>query len=204
MDWTIGGKGSCQNCYRQRWRGNDLPYRRDGKIYSRQIEMKTIILPGYSKHNCDWAEEMVLDMDLVHEVVVHNWKHWEKGNFSLKQELERILEEVGDGKINIIAKSVGVYVALNLIPKILHKVNKVILCGIASAVGEDRKGLLKTFVSSIPVENILCIQNEKDKYVTFADAEKFYHSVEPKIKVISKPRSDHDYPYPGDFKKFLG
>lgn len=165
--------------------------------------MKTIILPGYSKHNRDWAEKMALDMDLAHEVVVHNWKHWYGVSFSLKQEIERILKGIRDGKINIIAKSVGVFVALNLIPKISHQVNKVILCGIASVAGEDRKELVNTLLSKIPLENILCIQNENDKYVTFAEAEKFYHSVDPKIKVISKPRSDHDYPYPGDFKKFL-
>ena len=165
--------------------------------------MKTIILSGYSEHNREWAEEIKSQMDIGHEVVVHNWKHWTGGNFSLVQELESISQEVGQEKINIIAKSVGVYVALNLIPKISSQINKVILCGIASVVAEDRYALVESTLAKIPVEKILCIQNENDKFVPFAEAEKFYHSVEPKLRVISKPRSDHHYPYSEDFSYFL-
>jgi predicted alpha/beta hydrolase family esterase len=165
--------------------------------------MNTIILPGYSVHNRDWAEEMKSLMGLDHEVIVHCWKHWMSGSFSLKRELEKIKEEIGDEKINIIAKSVGVFVALNLIPKISSQVNKIILCGIASVANEDRKALVESMLSMVSVENILCIQNENDKFVKFSDAEKFYHSVEPKLKVVSKPRSDHNYPYPEDIKEFL-
>lgn len=143
-------------------------------------------------------------MNLGHEVVVHEWRHWsEAKSLSVSYELEEILTEAGDDKINIIAKSVGVMVALNLIPKISSQVNKVILCGIASVANEKRSGLLEGVLSAIPAENILCIQNENDKYVSFDEAERFYHSVEPKLKVVSKPRSDHHYPYPEDFFEFL-
>jgi len=166
--------------------------------------MKTVILPGLSEHNREWAEEIASQMNVGHEVIVHNWRHWlEGGSLSLKSELEKILGEIADDEINIIAKSVGVFVALNLIPKISSQVNKVILCGIASVVAEDRYALVKSTLAKIPVENILCIQNENDKFVPYAEAEKFYHSVEPKLKVISKPRSDHNYPYPEDFQKFI-
>jgi predicted alpha/beta hydrolase family esterase len=166
--------------------------------------MKTLILPGYSLHNKDWAEEIASQLKTLNQKIqVHNWKHWTEGSFSVKSELERILEEIKNEKVNILAKSVGVYVALKLIPQIPSQVNKVILCGIASVVAEDRKALVETALSKIPLQNILCIQNEFDKYVKYADAEMFYHSVEPKLVVLSKPRSDHDYPYPEDFKNFL-
>jgi len=155
--------------------------------------IKTIILPGYSAHNKEWALEIRDKMNLGHEVVVVDWDHWkEDTNFSVKRELEKILKVIGKEEVNIIAKSVGVMVALNLIPKISSQINN-----------EDRQDLLKVVLSKIPIENILCIQNENDKYVPFPEAEKFYHSVEPNLKVISKPRSDHDYPYPIDFEKFL-
>lgn len=173
--------------------------------------MLTIILPGYSEHNRQWAEDMKFKMALTGEVFVHNWKHWSStssdsssGSFSLKQEIDSLLKEISNQKVNIIAKSVGVYVALNLIPKIYPQVNKVILCGIASVANEDRKSLVSAVINTLPVDNILCIQNENDKYITFNEAQKFYHSVETKLKIISKPRSDHEYPYPMDFKNFLG
>lgn len=166
--------------------------------------MLTIILPGYSAHNKDWAEDIASKLNVGHKVVIVEWDHWrENSSFSLKKEREKILKSVGSEKVNIIAKSVGVAVALETIPDIAKQINKVILCGIASVVSEDRKQLLEKVLSIIPVEKILCIQNENDKFVLFKEAETFYKSVNPKIRVISKPRSDHDYPYPEDFQKFL-
>lgn len=166
--------------------------------------MKTIILPGYSPHNKDWAERIANQMSLNQKVLVYNWKHWSgEVSFSPENEIKQILNEVGDDKINIIAKSIGVYVALKLIPRIFSQVNKVILCGIASVVDEGREELLQALLKIVPIENILCIQNENDKYVPFIEAQKFYHSIDPKLKVISKARSDHEYPYSGDFKDFL-
>src|SRR3989344_5208134 len=167
--------------------------------------MKTVILPGFSEHNREWAEEIAGKLkDEGLPTIAHAWRHWtEEVSFSVKREIEGIVQEIGKEEVNIIAKSVGVMVALELIPRISSQVNKVILCGIASVVNEDRQDLLKVVLSKIPIENILCIQNENDKYVPIPEAEKFYHSVDPNLKVISKPRSDHDYPYPIDFEKFL-
>lgn len=168
--------------------------------------MKTIILPGYSEHNKVWAKEFAQRLakkDLV--VITHFWRHWSEAKaFSLEYEVDKIIDEIGDNRVNIVAKSVGVWVALNLIPRIADKVNKVIFCGIASVKGKKKKELLRLILKSVPLENILCIQNEKDKFVPFEEAQKFYHSVEPKLKVISKPRSDHDYPFYEDFESFFG
>jgi predicted alpha/beta hydrolase family esterase len=164
--------------------------------------MLTIILAGYSAKNKDWAEEMVQKMNLK-DVKVHEWRHWSGGSFNINYELGEIKKKIKEDRVNIIAKSVGVFVALSLIPDISSQINKVILCGIASVAKEDRKNLLENVVKSIPVDNILCIQNENDKFVKYKDAKAFYHSVDKSIKVISKPRSDHSYPYPGEFKKFL-
>lgn len=164
---------------------------------------KTIILPGYSPHNKDWAQDIAdkLNAEKI-PALVHHWRHWVKGSFSVINEINKLLEEIGKDKINIIAKSVGVAVTLELIPKLYSQINKVILCGIASVSGEREKVAGEVF-SKIPIENILCIQNERDKFVVFEDAKNFYHSINPNINVISKPRSDHEYPYFDDFKKFL-
>jgi predicted alpha/beta hydrolase family esterase len=166
---------------------------------------KIIILPGYSPHNKDWAEEVRdnLKEEIKEQIIVHEWSHWNEGNFSLKKELDRIIAEIGTENTDIIAKSVGVAVAMELIPKIATQVGKVIFCGIASINGHDREESLKKVLNTIPVKDILCIQNENDRFVIYKDAERFYHSINPDIKVISKHRSDHDYPYYEDFKAFL-
>ena len=166
---------------------------------------KILILPGYSPHNKDWAEEVRANLmgktdDMV---IVHEWFHWKEGSFSLVKELDRLVTEIGTDSVEIIAKSVGVAVAMELIPRISSQVVKVIFCGIASVEGPERQESLKKVLNIVPVENILCIQNEYDKFVVYKDAEKFYHSVNPDIKLISKPRSDHDYPFFEDFQEFL-
>lgn len=167
--------------------------------------MKTIILPGYSPHNSELAENVAVKLNGKNiKTQVHYWNHWRKAtNFSIKKEIKKTVQEVGGDDVNIIAKSVGVMVAMNLIPIIFKKVKKVILCGIASVQGDERRKALKEFLAVVPTENILCIQNKKDRFVPYQEAKKFYHSVEPELKVIEKPRSDHNYPYSEDFINFL-
>src|SRR3990167_933371 len=92
-----------------------------------EVETKTIILPGYSKHNREWAEDIKSQMNLHYSVVVHEWMHWANGGFNLARELKQIKKEIGSDSVNIIAKSVGVFVTLNLMEQIASQVNKVIL-----------------------------------------------------------------------------
>ncbi len=165
--------------------------------------MFTLVLPGYSQHNEEWAEEVANKLRLSHEIKIHRWGHWSGGNFSLEEEIKKLINEIGKEKINIIAKSIGVYVAFNLIPKIPSQIGRVIFCGISSVEREDEKKLIKEVVSLVGEENILCIQNEQDKYVSYSNAEKFYHSASPNLRIISKPRADHEYPYFEDFENFL-
>jgi len=167
--------------------------------------MKTIILPGYSPHNKDWAEEIKNQMKLGHEIIVHSWKHWVEGSFSLKYELEKIQEEIGDEKVNILAKSVGTRVAMALLKDNHEQVEKLILCGIPGVprIEIPRFNLYKNSINLLPARKVLVIQNEKDPFGNFEKVKKFIGKVNKDIQVISKPRSDHNYPYSVDFKKFF-
>lgn len=165
--------------------------------------MKTIILPGFSPHNKVWAEDIKKDVNLSHKALVHNWRHWQKGGgLSLKYEIEAILQRVGNEKINIIAKSVGTYVAAKILPKMKNQVEKIILCGIPST-SEKRKEIYKEGFADFPAKNIICFQNEEDPFATYDEVKKFMRRINPKVKVVKKSRSDHDYPYSEDFEKFL-
>lgn len=167
--------------------------------------MKTIILPGYSQRNKEWAEEVRDQMDLGHEVVVHNWKHWTSGSFSLKREIENIKKEIGEDKVNILAKSVGTRVAMTFLKDNHRQVNKLILCGIpgVSRIEIPRFNLYKYSINLLSPRNVLVIQNEKDPFGNYKKVEKFIKKVNAKVETISKFRSDHNYPYPSDFQKFL-
>lgn len=157
--------------------------------------MKTIILPGYSLHNKEWAEEV--------GGTVHYWRHWSKGgSFSLGYEVGKILEEVKTDKVNLIAKSVGTMVAMSILQKIPGQVKKIILCGIPS-VSEERLELFQTALKNFPPENIIVFQNSHDPFATFTEVKRFMEKINPQIKVMEKPAETHDYPYFADFEKFL-
>lgn len=164
--------------------------------------MKTIILPGFSIHNKDWAEEVA--KNLSKETFVHNWLHWENGksSLSLNEELKNIIKEIGNDEVNIIAKSVGTMVCMNLLKVIPDKIEKIILCGIPS-VSNERKKLFTSSLSGFNPNNIIVFQNTKDPLGNFSDVKKFISKVNSKIDVIEKPGSDHNYPYFKDFKEFL-
>ncbi|MCH7641161.1 hypothetical protein IID22_03120 [Patescibacteria group bacterium] len=172
--------------------------------------MKTIILPGYSPKNKEWADEIAKQLDLAlpagrqgHEVFVHNWKHWKDGgSMSIRYEMEKIKEELGEGDFNILAKSVGSRIAIRVLSEVKGRVNKVILTGIAS-ISEDTKKAYEKALADFPPEKIICFQNTKDPFVPYSEVKKFIQGVNPKIKVIEKPGNEHHYPYYSDFQKFL-
>lgn len=175
--------------------------------------MKTIILPGYSPHNRDWALDIKKDLKLGHEVLVHEWKHWPPAHrasgpvgrsFSVPREVEAILEKVGNEKVNIIAKSVGTRVAMHLVTKIPKQINKVILCGVPTKGESDAaKKTYSKGLSAISPTQVVVFQNAKDPFAKYKDIKKFIGSINPEIIIVEKPRSDHHYPYPEDFQKFL-
>jgi len=163
--------------------------------------LKTIILPGYSPYNKEWAYEI---KDKITNSSVIEWDHWSGGSMSLPREITKIKKKVGKDTFNIIAKSLGTRVTMHLISELMSQINKIILCGIPTKLRTKKTRELYTrgFIQ-ISSKNILVIQNKKDPFANAEIITKFVRSVKPKVKVIEKDRSDHNYPYPEDFVKFL-
>ena len=164
--------------------------------------MKTIILPGYSPRNKDWALEVKKNLSSTKDVLVHEWEHWQGGTMSVKKELERIISEAGNGDLNIVAKSVGTRVAMQLLLRKTNRLDKIILCGIPS-VSEENAEVFRRALENFPAEKIIVFQNQKDPFATYEEVKEFMGKVNPEIKVIQKPASTHDYPYFPDFSAFL-
>lgn len=165
----------------------------------------TLILPGYSIANKEWAKEVARRLESKEQTaLVHYWEHWAKGgSFRLKSEIDNILAEVGNKELaNIIAKSVGTLVAAQVVSRIPEKIGKVILCGIPS-VSEERLKVFQKAFKNFHFENVIVFQNKGDPLCSFADVKKFMALVNPNVKVVSKPRSDHNYPYFEDFQEFF-
>lgn len=166
--------------------------------------MKTIVLPGYSLKNKDWAYEV---KNKLHgfNIEVCEWEHWKNPEikFSPKNEVEKIKKIVGEGQVNIIAKSIGTLVAATFIGESAHRLNKVVLCGICiNDLNEDelhRFGVL----ADLDPKKIVVYQNSEDSHGSFEEVRKFLSQINPNILIVEKAGSSHDYPYYEDFEKFL-
>ena len=168
--------------------------------------MVTIILPGYSAHNKTWLEETAQKIGVDGEIRSIYWEHWnDPGKKFDKKGKARLIDNVaGKRMVNIIAKSIGTLVAAYLTQKSPEKIHKVILNGIClNDLDGDQKEILKFALKLIPHEDIICFQNETDPHGSFETAKKFLSDVNTEIVIISKPRSDHEYPWFEEFHNFL-
>lgn len=166
--------------------------------------MITFILPGYSPHNKSWAEDTAKNLDLGHEIRPVFWSHWtdETKTFNPREKAQDVIDVLLKDRANIIAKSVGTLVAAHVLQKISERIHKVILCGIPS-VSDERLAIFKEAFLKFPPDNVICFQNSRDPLGSYEKVKEFMAKVNPKIKVIEKERSDHEYPYPEDFQKSL-
>jgi len=167
--------------------------------------MKTIILPGYSLKNKEWAEEIKKSLDFTSPTFIHYWKHWETGKSEadwIEKEAQLVLKSIQE-EVNIIAKSIGTAVAMVILKLKPNGVNRIILCGVP--IKDFLKGDKKYYepLKIISSEKFICFQNKEDNHGSYQKVEKFLHSLNQKLNIVSKPRSDHEYPYPNDFIKFL-
>lgn len=168
--------------------------------------METIILPGFSQKNKVWAEETKSSLKEIGEVSIVYWDHWQTGSAEpgwLENETKKLINYIQDRQVNILAKSIGTAVAMGVVSQKPDSINKVILCGIP--VADFTSGDEKRYepLKYLPSDKCLCIQNESDNHGSYLEVKRFLRSINPNVNIISKPRSDHEYPYFDDFSSFL-
>jgi predicted alpha/beta hydrolase family esterase len=167
--------------------------------------MKTLILPGFSIKNKEWAEQTQRELSKKFNCEVVYWKHWETGQKEdhwIEKEAVKIIEDNKE-PINIIAKSIGTAVVMFVIKKTPNLIHKIILCGIPLNDLEPGEENIYEVLRTLQPKTILCIQNDSDPHGGFQEVEKIIHSIEPSINIISKQRDDHEYPYTDDFIQFI-
>ncbi|HKC04417.1 MAG TPA: alpha/beta hydrolase [Patescibacteria group bacterium] len=168
--------------------------------------MITLILPGASIKNKEWATAVSKNLDLGHEVRPVFWEHWDNPDmpFDPKDKARELVDVVMDESVNIIAKSIGTLIASYIMEAIPDRIQKVVLCGIPlNDLNEENKETIRTALKSYPAENIICFQNEDDPHATFIEVKDFLSKINSEIKIILKPGNDHDYPFFDEFREFL-
>jgi predicted alpha/beta hydrolase family esterase len=168
--------------------------------------MSIEILPGFSPKNEEWAAGVQRDLEKIAPVTIVRWPHWDTQKTEaswLESEADKIVQRINDGRVTIIAKSVGTLVAMEVLRSKSAKVDKLILCGVPIAgfqEGDDRRfEVLADFDSN----NVTAFQNEEDPHGKPEQIEALLKQVNPNIEVQSKPRNDHEYPYSADFIAFI-
>lgn len=162
--------------------------------------MRTIILPGYSLRNREWAEELAAEMTGVE---VYAWPHWDTGKtLDVAKELAAIKKHIGADTVNLLAKSIGCRMAAQIILDRPERVHKLVLCGLPGTQVEARADFAAA-LSRLPLEHILVVQNRSDPYASFAEVQDMIQTISPGVQMIEGKRDDHHYPYPDVFKGFF-
>jgi pimeloyl-ACP methyl ester carboxylesterase len=162
--------------------------------------MRTIILPGYSVRNREWAEELAAE---ITGVEVYAWQHWVTGGtLNASKELAAIKRHIGADTVNLLAKSIGCRMAAQIILDRPERVHKLALCGFPGTQVEARADFAAA-LSRLPLERILVVQNRLDPYASFAEVQDMIQTIAPGVKMIEGDREDHHYPYPAVFRGFL-
>ena len=167
--------------------------------------MLTIILPGFSQRNENWAKELKNSLE-DDRVLIHSWLHWITQNdndFSIANETSRILEKINDQKINIIAKSIGTYLAMFLLEKIPEKINKIILLGIPFNDLDKEEIEKYKVIKNFDSKRILIIQNRQDPHGSFNDIFEYFFNLNNQLEILKQNSLTHEYPYYQIINNFL-
>lgn len=168
--------------------------------------MVTFILPGYSPQNKIWAEDTANKLNLNQEMRPVFWNHWgdPSKEFDPQEKVRLIIDVARQNSINIIAKSIGSLVASYIIQEVPERMQKVIFCGIPlNDINEEQKEVIRKALEGFPEDKITVFQNIDDPHGTYDQVSDFLAKVNSKINIISKNRSDHEYPYYKEFREFL-
>ncbi|HUF38028.1 MAG TPA: alpha/beta fold hydrolase [Anaerolineales bacterium] len=162
--------------------------------------MRTILLPGYSPRNREWAEELAAE---IPGAEMHPWPHWETGGtLDAAAELAAIKKRIGADTVNLLAKSVGCRIAARILRSAPEQIHKLVLCGLPSTQVEARADF-SAALARLPAERVLVVQNRLDPYATFKEVQAMIQGILPGVRLVEGDRDDHHYPYPEVFRGFL-
>jgi predicted alpha/beta-hydrolase family hydrolase len=165
--------------------------------------MQTVILPGYSPSNKEWSDLLAEKIEVEGVVRPIMWDHWLDTSqlFYPKEKANLIARHARGETINIIAKSIGTLVAAYVINQIPNQIGKVVICGIPlNDITDEEKAEIKNALQSVRTENLICFQNDNDPHGSYADVKSL---IGEEINLISKPASNHEYPYYDEIKTLL-
>lgn len=160
-----------------------------------------LVLPGFSLKNKEEAEAIALAIESKNQkVYLHKWRHWDnpEAEFDPWLEVDLIKKQIEGGDLNIVAKSIGTYIAVNLLKEV--PVNKLTLMGIP--VSDLTAEELTSYSALSNLEHFTVIHNDKDPHGNIQQVEDLLSGLE--YDLILKEAAHHEYRYVEDILKALG
>ncbi len=131
-----------------------------------------VYLPGFSTKNLDEGEHIKSKLETDgYKVYFHKWSHWEKGNESSpwnpENEINRALDSIAKfnpKEIIFIGKSMGSFVAVNLVKQRINSAKLLVMLGIpVNDLSSEEKATYGTILSKVTIP-VYLIQNKNDPH----------------------------------------
>ena len=172
--------------------------------------MKVLLLPGFSEQKRHELDDYIAALSAGgFECDPHLWRHWRESgtpweNRRELQEIETKIEGYGGDQFIIIAKSVGTYLACQILaghPELLDQVSHVVLLGIPlKDTAHIEAGVYPAALTRYGGP-ITVFQNSEDPYARATQIDSLLTG--SKANLIVEERDDHDYPYAEQIRDIL-
>lgn len=167
--------------------------------------MHLILLPGNSKYNKDWIEEVEKKLnDLFDSTHIQYYNHWEGGSgMMINEELQKLEKHAKNYREYVIfAKSAGVFLTLKAIEKDLISPSMCIFTGTASRWDTGRVDV-QELLTKMEMPKLF-IQQTSDRYMEYAEIERMLKDLNVRNYQCNEvPGSDHGYSDVGVLKDII-
>lgn len=159
-----------------------------------------LLLPGFSIKNKAEAEAIASALrDLGKDVYIHNWRHWSsETQWDPIEEIKIIKQNINiEERINIIAKSIGTFIACSILPEL--RIEKLVLMGIP--INDLSEQELEVYKNLKDIKGFSVIANNNDSHGNVVQVTTLLESYD--CRLIVKESEDHSYPYIDDILSLL-
>jgi predicted alpha/beta hydrolase family esterase len=166
-----------------------------------------IIIPGFSEKNKEQVDSYAAYVEEKgYKTVKVYWPHWESGDSSKFDKhaevlrIKNIINDVKDGEIVIVAKSVGTLIASEILKTIDKRiVRRVVLVGLPLQWNDERSSEEYQYyeaLNELDPAIVTIIQAKNDPYCSYVKVERFVREImkNKKIEIVGINRDDHEYP----------
>jgi pimeloyl-ACP methyl ester carboxylesterase len=170
--------------------------------------MLTIYLPGFSVGNREEGNDIVTTLRANDfEVYYESWPHWtdESIAFDSRTEIKKLISVIGEQtELNLIGKSIGTYVAVQLVETLKEniKINQLILLGlpVVDLTDADQKFYRPQVLNRAARTTI--IHNEFDPHGSWLQVQELLTGSDYE-SILKQGVTDHKYNYPVDVLTIL-